>query len=139
MNYADTVAILGGLAGIGGLIAGIWEFRRRTDLEIFRTYSEKYNKIITPDIHDKWNRACESSDPKDWEGLDEIAIAYLNLVWEETYLNQTGTLQGKIWEIWLKEINEVCKTPFAKKMMKDHRFIYLIEDLEKINQSRTQS
>ena len=46
MSITDLAAILGGIAAIAGFGFGIWEFRRKTDLEIFRTYSEKYKKSL---------------------------------------------------------------------------------------------
>ena len=130
MSITDIAAILGGIAAIAGLAFGLWEFRRKTDLEMFRAYTEKYNKIITPEIHDKWNKACNSENPKEWEGLDHIAIAFLNLVWEEIYLHKTGVLRNKIWKIWFKEINEVCTKPFAEEMMAKHRFKFLKDELD---------
>lgn len=135
MSVADIVEILGGIAAIATLVLGLWEFRRKTDLQIFLGYTEKYNSIITPKIHEQWNKACKSPHPEDWEKLDEIAIAFLNLVWEEVYLHKTGVLRCNIWKIWLKEIKEVLDTDFGKRMMEKHGFKFLIQEVEKMNQA----
>jgi hypothetical protein len=132
MSITDIAAILGGIAAIAGLVFGLWEFRRKTDLEMFRAHTEKYNKIITPEIHDKWNKACNSKNPKEWEGLDHIAIAFLNLVWEEIYLHKIGVLRNKIWKIWFKEINAVCTKPFAEEMMDKYHFQFLKGELDEL-------
>ena len=126
-NITDIAAILGGIAALGGLAAGVWEYRRKIDLKIFREYTEKYNKIITPEISEKWYKACTSDDPKNWEGLDLIAIAYLNLVWEEIYLHQTGMIRCNLWKIWWPEIESVLRTKFAGVMIKKHGFHQLKE------------
>jgi len=126
-NITDIAAILGGIAALGGLAAGVWEYRRKIDLKIFREYTEKYNKIITPEISEKWNKACKSDEPKDWEELDLnlTAIAYLNLAWEEVYLHRSGMIRCNLWKIWWPEIESVLQTKFAKKMIEKHGFYHL--------------
>lgn len=129
-DIANIIATLAVAGTFFGLAKGLWEFRRKTDLEMFRAYTEKYNKIIIPEIHDKWNKACKSHDPEDWKGLDHVAIAFLNLVWEEIYLHKTGVIRRNIWQIWLPEIKTVLQTKFAAKMMHRHEFEFLEAELK---------
>ena len=130
MSITDTATILGGIAAVAGFCFGLWEFRRKTDLKLFRTYTEKYNQIITPEMHDRWNRACNSNDPKDWKDLDHVAIAFFNLVWEEIYLHRAGLLRDNIWKIWKPEIESVLQTDFAEVMMEKHQFTFLKTELK---------
>ena len=131
ISISEIAAIIGGLIGLAGLGIGIWEFGRKTDLEIFLAYSKKYHEIITSDNRDKWNKACKSENPKHWEGMDNVAIEYLNLAWEEIYLHQTGVIRRNIWKIWWPEIKEVLETKFADSMMEKHDFHYLKAHLNK--------
>jgi hypothetical protein len=130
-DVATIVAIIGVAGTFAGLAKGLWEFRRKTDLEIFRVYTEKYNNIIKPENYRKWQSALDSNSVENLkdEEMEIVMIKFLNLAWEEVYLHKTGVLRCNIWKVWYPELKLVLHKKFAKEMMKRHRFEFLEQEL----------
>lgn len=109
------------MIGMATLANVVWEYRRKLHLEIFRTYADKYNSILTPEIYGKWQAALKG-DQQHWTELNFTMIKYLNLIWEEFYLSRERVIPRRLWRIWLPEIDRVLATEFAKTMMKANDF-----------------
>jgi hypothetical protein len=114
-------AMVGSVIGVGTLANAVWQYRRKVHLEIFRTYADRYNAILPPDVYGKWVRAV-SGDRELWAELNPIMIQYLNLVWEESYLAQDGAIPGRLWRIWLPEITAVLSSDFARNAANTYGF-----------------
>ena len=49
MNKITIVtSMVGTVIGVGTLATGVWQYRRKIHLEIFRTYADRYNAIHFP-------------------------------------------------------------------------------------------
>src|SRR5258708_32932074 len=114
-------AMVGTVVGIGTLANAVWQYRRKVHLEIFRTYADKYNAILSLDVYGKWVRAL-NGDQELWTELNPTMVQYLNLVWEEFYLSQDGAIPGRLWRIWLPEIAAVLSSDFARNAAKTYDF-----------------
>lgn len=90
-------AVLGTFISVTSVVVGIYLYRRTVYMNIFRTYADKYNSIIIPEIYDKWKAALNSN--KHWDELTPHMIQYLNLVWEEYYLFRTGVIPKRLWRL----------------------------------------
>jgi len=101
-KIALVTAIVGSIVTVGTLANAVWQYRRKVHLEIFRTYADKYNKILSPDVYEKWVGALRGEQHL-WAELNPTMIQYLNLVWEEAYLSQSGAIPIQLWRIWLPE------------------------------------
>jgi hypothetical protein len=122
MDILATVAtITGSAVAVTTLVNGVWEYRRKTHLEIFRTYTDRYNAIVTPDIYSKWQKAL-NDNREHWAELTPSMVKYLNLVWEEFYLSRAGVIPRRLWRLWLPEIRQVLASDFAKSTMTNSNF-----------------
>jgi hypothetical protein len=121
-----VTTIVASMVAVGTLVNAVWQYRRKVHLEIFRTYADKYNAILPPDVYEKWVCALQG-DRELWEELKPTMIRYLNLIWEESYLSQDGAIPKRLWRIWLPEIRQVLSTDFAKHAATTYGFHFPIE------------
>ena len=122
-RVAAVTTIVGCIVATVSLVNAVLEYQRKVHLEIFRTYSERYNAILPPDIYEKWIHALREL----WTELNPTLIRYLNLVWEESYLAQEGAIPKRLWRIWCPEITDVLSSDFAKNAAKTYDFHFPIE------------
>src|ERR1039458_4530515 len=101
--------IVGSLIAVATLVNAVWQYRRKVHLEIFRTYADRYNAILTPDIYEKWVGALRG-DRDHWVELNPTMIRYLNLIWEEFFLSRDGLIPGRLWRLWSPEIRRVLSS-----------------------------
>ena len=125
-NIALVTAIVGSIVTAGTLANAVWQYRRKVHLEIFRTYADKYNGILSPDVYEKWVGALRG-DRHLWAELNPTMIQYLNLIWEESYLSQNGAIPRQLWRIWLPEIEQVLSSDFAKNAANTYGFHFPID------------
>jgi hypothetical protein len=118
--------IVGSLIAVATFANAAWQYRRKVHLEIFRTYADRYNAILTPDICEKWVGALKG-DRDHWTELNPTMIRYLNLIWEEFYLSRDGVIPGRLWQLWLPEIRRVLSSEFAKSVLEAHDFHFPAE------------
>lgn len=93
----------------------------------FKEYADKSNKIITPEIYSRWKDA-NKGDESTWKDLESTMIQYLNLASEELYLYRSKLIDKKLWMIWRQLITETITSPFARKIMDIHNYDYLREE-----------
>ena len=117
---------VGSMVAAGTLTNAVWQYRRKTHLEIFRIYADRYNAILTPDIYEKWVRAV-SGERELWAELNPTLIRYLNLVWEEAYLSKSGAIPRRLWKIWLPEITHVLSSEFVRNAATTYDFHFPVE------------
>lgn len=118
--------IAGSMAAVATLANAVWQYQRKTHLEIFRIYADKYNEILKPDIYKKWVRAV-SGERELWEELNPTLIRYLNLVWEEAYLSKSRAIPRRLWKIWLPEITHVLSSEFVRNAATTYDFHFPVE------------
>jgi len=117
----SIVAVITGIAAVGGFLFGVYQYRRNVQLSTFRVYADKYNSILTPDIYDKWyNALC--GDEENWTELTPTMIAYLNLIWEESYLVRNGVISKLLWRIWEPEARATINTDFAEHIIERYQY-----------------
>ncbi|HKV05387.1 MAG TPA: hypothetical protein VJO53_09815 [Candidatus Acidoferrales bacterium] len=122
MDPLTAVATLAGTAiGLGTLATGVWQYRRKVHLEIFRVYADKYNAILTPEIYEIWLDAIRG-ERTHWGNLTPAMIMYLNLIWEELFLARDGAIPRRLWGVWLPEIKKVLSSEFAKVVLESCEF-----------------
>ena len=83
--FTTIVTVVATIITVLTFFVGVYQYRRSVHMNIFRTYADKYNSIITPEIYDKWQSAIHG-DKKHWDELTPHMIQYLNLIWEEFFL-----------------------------------------------------
>jgi hypothetical protein len=116
-----TVALLGSMAAIISIIAGVYQFARSNRLSIFSKYCDKYNQIVKPEIYEDWVKALKGD--KDLQiKLEPQMIAYLNLVWEELFLLEDKLISKKLWNHWNREIKETLSSSFAQDVMNKYDY-----------------
>lgn len=120
-SVATFTAIVGTAIGLATLGNAAWQYRRKVHLEIFRTYADMYNAIITPEIYTKWQAAL-NGEQQYWTELNPTMINYLNLIWEELFLSREGVINRHLWQLWLPEIRRVFSSDFAKTVQKANDF-----------------
>jgi len=127
MDGITTITtIVGSVVAVATFVNAVWQYRRKVHLEIFRTYADRYNAILTPDIYEKW--ICALKGHRDnWNELNPTMIRYLNLIWEECYLSRDGVIPGRLWQLWLPEIRRVLSSEFAKSVLSTHDFHFPTE------------
>lgn len=121
MDTIKSIAVV--ITPLVAVLTFIWAYRKHrndVELKIFHTYTEKYNSIVKPEKYDEWQKALKSSTEEDWRNQTTTMIKYLNLVWEEKHLVDNNILAKKLWNIWLKGIQEVIATDFAKSVIKTY-------------------
>lgn len=118
--------IVGGLVAVATFVNAVRQYRRKVHLEIFRTYADRYNAILTPDIYEEWVGAIKG-DRDRWIELNPTMIRYLNLIWEEYYLSRDGLIPGRLWQLWLPEISRVLSSEFARSVAKAYDFHFQTE------------
>lgn len=122
MEPLTTVTTLAGtVVGLGTLATGVWQYRRKVHLEIFRVYADKYNAILTPEIYEIWLDAIRG-ERIHWGKLTPTMIMYLNLIWEELFLAYDGAIPRRLWRVWLPEIKHVLSSDFAKVVLESCDF-----------------
>jgi hypothetical protein len=122
MDRVTTITtIIGSVVAVATFANAVWQYRRKVHLEIFRTYADRYNAILTPDIYDKWVSAIKG-DHSHWTELNPTMIRYLNLIWEEFYLSRDGVIPSRLWRLWVPEINRVLSSEFARSVLETHDF-----------------
>ena len=122
MTNITTIATLAGIAlGVASLVNAAWQFRRSVHLNIFRTYADKYNLILTPNVYPKWQSAL-NGDQANWVELTPTMISYLNLIWEECYLARDRVIPRRLWCLWLPEIRQVLCSEFAQNIIETYHF-----------------
>src|SRR6516165_5014028 len=122
MDKISTITtIVGAATAVATLASGVWQYRRKVHLELFRAYAGLYNEIVTPDIYHKWQGALHG-DRELWTELTATMVTYLNLVWEEFYLSRDGMIPRRLWRLWLPEIQRVIASDFAKSTMEAYNF-----------------
>jgi len=114
-------AIVGTIISVATFVVGISQYRRSVHMNIFRTYADKYNSIVTPEIYDKWQDALRGTKDN-WEELTPYMIQYLNLIWEEVFLYKSNVIPHRLWKIWLPEIQAILMSDFARAIIKKYDF-----------------
>ena len=62
-------------------------------------------------------------------------IAYLNLVWEQVYLNDQNLISKNLWKIWRELISSVVQKEFAKQIIFELEYDDIIREF-KIEKSK---
>lgn len=127
--FTTITTVIATLIAVSTFFVGVYQYRRSVHMNIFRTYADKYNSIVTPDIYDKWQSAI-GGDQEHWNELNSQMVQYLNLIWEEFFLFKSRVIPGKLWRLWLPEIQKVLATDFAQKTMEKYHF-HFPEDITK--------
>ena len=120
-KIAIVSSIIGTTIGLATLATGVWQYRRKIHLEIFRTYADRYNAILPPEFYSVWHEALQGRRER-WAEATPIMIKYLNLVWEEYFLSQQRLIPRRLWRLWSPEIDVVLSTEFARETMKVYNF-----------------
>lgn len=122
MEIAENfIKIAGIVLSVATLFSTYRQYKSKIQIEIFEKYTKRYNEIITPENMANWNFAI-NGDKTLWEHMTPEMIKYLNLVWEEYYLSQSGIIPEDLWSIWRPEINRVLKSDFAKAIIRQYGF-----------------
>lgn len=100
---------------------GIFQYRRSVHINIFRTYVDKYNSIISPEKYDMWQSVLAGKQDN-WTELTPTMIQYLNLIWEEYFLAEAKLIPRHLWRLWLPEVKRVLSTEFAKTIIAKYEF-----------------
>ena len=104
-----VAGIISSFAAAGSVMFGVYQYRQTVQMSTYRTYADKYNSLLKVDDYDKWLAALSGKDEY-WAELTPTMIAYLNLVWEEVYLTQSGIISKKLWRIWRPEVIRTIDT-----------------------------
>ena len=120
-SITAITAVIGSVVAVGSLASGVWQYRRKVHLEIFRHYADAYNRIVTPDVYRQWQAAIEGTRDH-WHELTPKMIDYLNLTWEEFFLSRTGVIPRRLWKLWQPEICLVLSSDFARVTMEANQF-----------------
>ncbi len=118
---ATITAIIGTIISVVTFMVGVFQYRRTVHMNIFRTYADKYNSIVTAGIYDKWQSALNGAEDH-WEELTPCMVQYLNVIWEEFFLFRSHVIPRYLWQLWLPEIKRVLSTDFAKQTMAKYDF-----------------
>ena len=121
MTLTTIASLIGTIIAVTAFVVGIWQYRRSVNIEIFRTYADKYNEIITAENYDNWQAAL-AGEKDFWAELTPTIIKYLNLIWEEFYLYDSGIMPPYLWRLWLPEIKNTLATEFAIETIDKYEF-----------------
>lgn len=121
-----VTTIVGSMIAVASFASAAWQYRRKIHLEIFRTYADRYNAILTPDIYEKWLAALKG-EQSHWTELEPTMIKYLNLVWEEFFLYRDGAIPRRLWRLWLPEVRRVLSSEFGSAVLQAYDFHFPIE------------
>ena len=121
----DTIpavtSVVGAVVAVATLVNAVRQYRRKVHLDIFREYVERYNRIVTPDMYQRWHEAL-TGNREEWAAVTPTMLQYLNLVWEEYVLSRNGVIPRRLWRLWRPEIELVLASEFAKATMDAHGF-----------------
>lgn len=117
----SITAVVGTLVSVLALVFGVYQYRRTVHMNIFRTYADKYNKIIPPEKYEQWQAAIHGKQDH-WKDMEMQMVEYLNLIWEEFYLSKTGVIPRPLWKLWIPEIKNILSSEFAKNVMEKYHF-----------------
>lgn len=120
-------AVAGTVISVLAFVFGVYQYRRTVHMNIFRTYADKYNKIIPPEKYEKWQDAINGNQDH-WPEMEMQMVEYLNLIWEEFYLFKTRVIPKRLWHLWLPEIRKILTCRFAQNVMEKYHF-HFPEDL----------
>lgn len=110
------------ILGLSGAFIGVWmtywTYVNGKRLELFQTYIDKFNAIITPEDMLWWAQAMNSEElaSKNVQEYEMKMLRYLNLVWEEHFLYTEGMISKKLWRLWEPNICFVLKTQFCRQV-----------------------
>ena len=122
MDEITTVTtVVGSAVAVATFANAVWQYRRKVHLEIFRTYADRYNAILTPSVYEKWLAALQG-ERDHWTELQPTMIQYLNLIWEEFFLSRDGVIPRRLWRLWVPEIKRVLSSEFARAVLEDYEF-----------------
>jgi hypothetical protein len=120
-RITSITTIAGSAITVATFANAVWQYRRKVHLEIFRTYADRYNAVITSDIYGKWLAALKGNQDY-WIDLTPTMINYLNLIWEEFFLLRDGVIHRRLWRLWLPEIRRVLSSEFAWTVLRTYDF-----------------
>ena len=120
-GITTATTVVGSAVAVATFANAVWQYRRKVHLEIFRTYADRYNAILTPDVYEKWLAALQG-ERDHWTELQPTMIQYLNLIWEEFFLSRDGVIPRRLWRLWVPEIKRVLSSEFARTVLEDYEF-----------------
>jgi hypothetical protein len=79
MDIETSIKLLSMFGAAVAFVFGIYHYYKTIQLQNFRTYADKYNQILPPEMYKDWNAAI-NGDRSKWEKLTPTMICYLNIV-----------------------------------------------------------
>lgn len=119
-TFFQTIALV---AAVAGVWMTYWTYVSNKRLEIFQTYVDKFNSIITLEDIEWWSYAMENKLPQEeFHTIYELKmLQYLNLVWEEYHLYTERMISRKLWRVWEPNIVFVLNTEFCQYVFHKHQ------------------
>lgn len=137
MEQNQVIDLIIKVVGIGvsvtTLVFAYLQYRTKIQLEIFDKYTNRYNQIVTSEMVDCWRNVIngKGTDAEN-ASMKLTMIKYLNLVWEEYYLYDSGLIPKKLWKIWEPEIKQIFELDFTKQVIKSSFTPEFLEALKRL-------
>ena len=98
-------------------------FRRQMNAQVYLTYTERYERIMSSLPHDAWKARFNLTDelPEPSNELTFSVLKYLNLISEEYYLYRGGYLAWKVWTMWECELKRTINSRLIHREWKHLR------------------
>lgn len=115
------ITAFGALIVAGSAVSGYCQYLKSKQLEVFNSYTKRYNEIINSSNLAHWHSALKG-DESHYVKMEPCMVQYLNLVWEEWYLRKNNLISKKLWRIWEPEIRKNLETDFARRVITKYDF-----------------
>lgn len=112
INFPEWITAFSTSIGIWFLYKQASKLNEQLTIQQFSDYTKRYQEItlnFPEDINSKDFKL--SKDRNDYDKTMRYLRAYLDLCYEEWYLNERGLIDGHIWDIW----HGGMKTAFSKQ------------------------
>lgn len=109
--------LVSALAAVAGIIVGFVVYWRQTNAMIFLEYSKRHQEVMAsfPEDAKPCLRDQREEVPPPSKELTEAVLRYLNLCFEEFFLDEKGYIAPAVWEVWSREMERGLKSPVVTR------------------------
>lgn len=114
---AQFTTVVSVIVAAAAIWAGVQMNRKQMNVQVFTSYSERYERIMSSfpkeALHSRFEMSHEL--PPLNEELTLCVLRYLNISSEEFYLWQAGYLDKKVWQMWEHEMKRMISSPLFRR------------------------
>jgi hypothetical protein len=115
LGFKDWIGAAGAVAAVCGTIVAIVlprrTSRKQSDLQYFTEYARRYQDLASLAPQDMRDPNFSLVGRPDYDRILRVAHAYLDMCFEQWYLNQQGLISSKLWLMWKSGIEAGFSRP----------------------------